>query len=263
MDETPFSVAGSRSSHSRVAVGDGCVHFTAAGTCAGTVPDEFYPCFLVPLTCDGYKPCRRYENIQGCWMHLLREAGMHVSKGRAERSRCKQLQLILHEARHMSPDHYCAGIIPRVKAIAAWHTRGHSYDGRLAAAAPHMITVARHPGKESTSNRAGGAVQDSHAGGIRFWLCTPTGTRMLRTIMTCIWTWRMRGPDVPAALVEALTASKDSCLFPAPVPHVQPSRLRTICQDYAAVFGVPAAVSRVSGRGRIKARVSLGTSVLV
>lgn len=208
IDETPYPVQGSRSSHVWAAVGTDSVHYKVSGTRGGAVLDEFYPHFDVPLTSDGYRPYKKFRTQQRCFAHILREAEALACLGRTEELLYRQLRLLYHRAKRSGPDKYDS-LVHHAGAIAGQYTAiGCKYGCKLADAVPNLFTFVKHPGMEPTNNKAERALRRIVIQRkIRYGLRTTGGMRMLGTIMTCMETWRMRGPDVIAKLQQVLAAA--------------------------------------------------------
>jgi len=209
IDETPFPVGGSSSSHAWVAVGGDSMHVTVAGTRGGAVPGVHYPFFSVPLTCDGYAAYRRFGTIQRCRSHILRDAEDLARRGRAEESLHRQLRPVYHRARPAPPDADCDPMVREAEILAGQYgALGHGFGGKLAGAAPDLFTFVSHPGMEPANNTAGRALRRIVIQrGMRHGLRTAGGMRMFGIIMTCLGTWRMRGLDTAERLREVLAAA--------------------------------------------------------
>ena len=206
MDETVIMIAG-RQGYIWIAVGirDGRVHTVlvkVAGGRGGAVIDLLFPYGHIPVTVDGYAPYKsRFEVLQRCWAHVLREARHLCEADRRLHGLYVRLKEIYREAREQDPDPGGGGLhdrmVAEVSRIADEYSRaGHRFGVTLGRAAPDLFTFLLHPGMEPTNNLAERSLRPSViARKIRHSLKTEDGMGMFGILMTCVMTWRARGQN--------------------------------------------------------------------
>ena len=150
MDETVIMIAG-RQGYIWIAVGirDCKVHailVRVAGGRGAAVIDLLFPYGHMPVTVDGYEPYRlRFEVLQRCWAHVLREARHLCEADRRLHGLYVRLKDACRETSEQGPDPGGGKLHDRMVAGVARIADGHSRAGHRFGVTPGRVARAWGP----------------------------------------------------------------------------------------------------------------------
>lgn len=223
MDETTAIIDG-KLGYIWIAVGtkDGMAYsilVKVAGGRGGAVIDCHFPYYHIPITVDGYSPYEsRFNILQRCWAHILRDAKDVCSNGRQNHSLYVRLKDIYHYAKILEPDprnqkQHETMVEQTVQVACEYDSLKCKFGRTLSNAAPNLFTFLLYPGMEPTNNLAERSLRPSViARNIRHALKTAEGMRMFSVLMTCIMTWRARGQSISQMIRNRLLGTMDACV---------------------------------------------------
>ena len=143
------------------------VLYHVSTTRAALVLDALIQDYSKPITCDGYSGYSKFEILQRCWAHMLRESKdvkrIHDKKYPGLAVLHDNLTALFHNAKHRQRKDNNAPIIDteqienNVQAIASRYRQydiGDAFATKLENAIPHLFTFVNYPGMDPTNNES-------------------------------------------------------------------------------------------------------------